>query len=253
MKGGKEGCNITQVTSVKNQKDGGEHKYLIRNLLQPQSGLLLAADARQIQFRIFVHYSGNEKLIETYRANPDTDYHDIVVDMVKQFMPSAERPRVKILNLALLFGAGGKQTADLMEMPRADADAFTKVYHRAFPDVRRMTKAAEQLAKSRGYVKTLSGRRIRFPKGEFTYKALNAAIQGSEADLIKMKSVELHRERKRTGFKMHIINHDEFVGTIQDAEGAERVKMLLMEPSRPDLRVPITWSIKLGPSWGEVK
>jgi DNA polymerase I-like protein with 3'-5' exonuclease and polymerase domains len=106
-------------------------------------------------------------------------------------------------------------------------------------------------AEHRGYVKTILGRRSRFPDKKRIHKALNCIVQGSSTgDYMKMKLVELHRERKRTGFVMRAPVHDEVIGDVPDQESAKMVTEILDRQSL-DLRVPILWETVTGSHWGE--
>ena len=128
--------------------------------------------------------------------------------------------------------------------------------------VKKLLKVASELAEKRGYVRTILGRRSRFIKGcrcpacvingFRPYKALNGAIQGSAADVMKRKICDLHAERKYTGFKMRFTVHDQVVGDVPDKAAARRVDEVLNRQAYP-LRVPILWETSIGPSWAKVK
>jgi DNA polymerase-1 len=98
----------------------------------------------------------------------------------------------------------------------------------------------------------MMGRRARFPDREFTYKALNRVIQGSAADEMKLKLVELHRNRKETGFKLRFTVHDEVNGDVPDKAAKDRVQAILNERLLPT-RVPLLWSVATGANWLEAK
>jgi DNA polymerase I len=104
----------------------------------------------------------------------------------------------------------------------------------------------------RGFVKTLLGRRSTFPNNYRSHKAFNAVDQGTSADIMKWKIVELHRQRKYTQFKMRFVVHDEFDGDIPDIEHAKRVREVLDAQTFPvPVRVPILWDVSLGKNWAE--
>jgi DNA polymerase-1 len=135
-------------------------------------------------------------------------------------------------------------------VPRAKANEFIAAYDTAFPDVLRMLSTASSTARDRGYVKTLLGRRSRFPDRQNLHKALNSVIQGSAADLMKMKLVELYRERRALGLTLRMTVHDEVCGDVPDLEAARMVGELLNRQSIP-LRVPILWEGNTGANWKE--
>ena len=143
-------------------------------------------------------------------------------------------------------------------------------YRRAHPEASALLDKAAHLAKSscdeyckkgdalhrqyehRGYIKTLDGRRSRFPTNYKTYVALNRCLQGSGASIMKRKLVELHAERKHTGFVMRITNHDAVLGDATMPETAGKVAAILDRQSYP-LKVPIIWQVGTGRSWADCK
>jgi DNA polymerase I-like protein with 3'-5' exonuclease and polymerase domains len=158
------------------------------------------------------------------------------------------------------------------------AKEVQEIYDRLMPEVAELQARASHLAKSkcdedcrkggrhakllarlhreyehRGYIRTVAGRRSRFPSNWKTFRALNRVIQGSAADVMKQKLVELHRERKRTGFLMRMTVHDEVGGDAQTPETATMVSEILNQQSFPELKVPIRWSVKTGANWAEAK
>ncbi len=141
------------------------------------------------------------------------------------------------------------EVADLLERasfiakPECDEDCFDKMTGRKT----RLHDTEEH----RGYVRTVLGRRSRFPKGQRLHKAFNSIDQGSAADIMKRKIVELHAERKWTGLTMRYTVHDEVDGDVGDAESARRVGEVLNRQSFPEIRVPILWEVSTGKNWKE--
>jgi len=160
----------------------------------------------------------------------------------------------------------------------APAKAIQRIYEQVMPEVDHLQARASHLAKSvcdqdckkqgkhadrirqlhadlphRGYVRTLLGRRSRFPKNWKTYKALNRVIQGSAADVMKRKLVELHAERRTTGFLMRLTIHDSVAGDAQEPETLARVSEILNRQSFSQLKVPILWECAEGATWAEAK
>jgi DNA polymerase-1 len=123
-----------------------------------------------------------------------------------------------------------------------------EIYARVLPEVGQMLKRSTMAAETLGYVTTILGRRARFT-GKF-YKALNSRIQGSAADIMKLKLIALHQERTRTGFVMRCTVHDEVDGDAPDAACVGAVQDILNRQAVP-LRVPILWDVSTGPTWGQ--
>lgn len=108
------------------------------------------------------------------------------------------------------------------------------------------------VANNRGFVKTLLGRRARFPNGERLHSALNRVIQGSAADILKKKLKQVYDLRHKLNFKMRFTVHDELDGDIDSQEDADKIKAVLEEPIEEfKIRVPLIWETEVGPSWGD--
>jgi DNA polymerase I-like protein with 3'-5' exonuclease and polymerase domains len=105
----------------------------------------------------------------------------------------------------------------------------------------------------RGYVRTITGRRSRFPDNYKVYRALNRVISGTAADINKRKLVELHKARKQTGFLMRATVHDEVFGDSQADHTLKAVDEILNHQSFPELKVPIIWECNEGANWAESK
>lgn len=246
--------NIQQVAAVKKQiKKMGHDRYLVRALYVPPKGEWLAAeDAKQIEYRLFAHYSGAPKVLAAYAADPETDFHDFVMSMVQRVRPDITRERTKDTNFAKIYGAGRGKIALMLNLPRTESDRFVTAYDKEFPEAETTLKKAAKIAAERGYVRTYIGRRMRFKDKKRLHKALNGVIQGTAADVMKQKIVELHRERKYTNYTMRLTVHDESVGSIPDPECLKRVSEVLGVQSFP-FKVPILWDAKVGRNWKECK
>lgn len=113
-----------------------------------------------------------------------------------------------------------------------------------------MLKAAENVASTRGFVKTLSGRRIRFHDKNTTYKAAGLVFQGSSADLGKKKLVELDNAFKNTGSELILMIHDEFCILSEDGNVEKDMKMVKeIVEDIPELRIPIRSDVQAAENW----
>jgi DNA polymerase I-like protein with 3'-5' exonuclease and polymerase domains len=248
-----EGCNPQQVFSVERQQELHGDRFLIRELFEaPPGTLFLRADAKQIEYRVFVHMSRSERLIQSYRDDPEVDFHDIAGEMIRPFRPDFKRKRIKITNFAKLFGAGTSRIAEMFGCSQQEAEEFIGIYDRALPETRTTLRLAMDIAQERGFVRTILGRRTRFPNRQRLHKALNGAVSGTAADLNKLKVVHLHKERMRLGLTLRCTIHDEFVGDVPDLEAARLVSQVLAHQELP-LSVPILWDMKTGRNWAECK
>lgn len=276
------GVNIQQVAKVTKQRtsfgfdeDDDSHDdeiYIIRRLMLPDEGSQwLAADAMQIEYRLFAHEGASPKVIEAYRQNPQMSFHKFMHGVIREFQPSFTYGQQKDLNFAKIYAAGLIKMAIMLKFITAEdgerlrkekasrnhpmlakALEIDRIYNRECPEVAPLLEKASSLAKHRGYIKTLTGRRMRFPEGYRLHKALNGRIQGSAADINKQKLVELHNARKTTGFKMRFTVHDEVDGDTPGPECTRMVDEILNRQSFP-LRVPILWETSVGPNWGQTE
>jgi hypothetical protein len=126
-----------------------------------------------------------------------------------------------------------------------------EIYERAIPEIKPLSRRATMLAKERGFVKDCLGRRATFPGGFGAHAALNAVIQPSAEEIMKMKMVEVHRERKRLGLVPRMTVHDAWVGDCPSIESTRGLGVILNHQSFK-FKVPITWSVKWGKNWAAV-
>lgn len=255
--------------------------YPVRQLHIPLPGhKFLSADAAQIEYRIFGSYTKSKRILDAYREKPDLSFHKMIHAMLRDLSSEITYRRTKDLNFAQIYGAGLPKTALMMgfitQQQFAELNAIEDwrmrnghaylttakevkaIYDRELPEAAELLKQAKKLAENRGYVCTLMGRRIRFPyftdnqgrkRRDRTHKGLNGVIQGGAADINKTKLVELHAERKSTGFIMRFTVHDEVDGCAPNDECARKVDEILNRQSFPELSIPILWETGTGDNW----
>lgn len=265
------GVNIQQVMKPEKQAALYGPDFTVRQLFRPESGLYLSADAMQIEYRIFAHHASTPSVMAAYEEDPYLSFHKLVWEMVKKHKPEIRYRQQKDLNFAKIYGAGAVKMAMMLEFITVEegerlyrqkarwdhpslrtTKEVNEIYNRMLPEVEPLLHRASDLARSRGYVRTLLGRRMRFPGQQRLHKALNGVIQGTAADIMKLKLVELHRERNYTGFRLRFTVHDEVDGDIPDKQSALRVKEVLQAQSVP-LKIPILWEVGIGTNWAAVE
>jgi DNA polymerase-1 len=255
------GVNVQQVFHPENQeKKFGAREFIIRELFVPGSGLWVSADAAQIEYRLFAGLAGNPEVLAAYAKDPETDFHQIVTDIVRATaLPDATRKHIKNVNFAKVYGAGLTKIASMLGVSDSEAKAFIEAYDSEFPEVPGLIGDVSNQVRRRarleglGYVRTLLGRRRRYPGLERLHSGLNAHIQGTAADINKIKLRQVYDARKDLEILMRFTVHDELDGDIPSAEHAARLRDLLNEPALPNLRVPIRWSTGVGPNWADVE
>jgi DNA polymerase I-like protein with 3'-5' exonuclease and polymerase domains len=282
-----------------------EIKKMIRGLCLPLEGEdWYSIDYSQIEYRMFAHYAGDAQLRQAY-AQDGADFHAVVGDMLGGGLP---RKVVKNFNFMLLYGGGKRKLAEMLRdnlspeevdvvlddalarlshTSRKNGDVYTDtaeavyaLYLQDFPAARRLADSATARAAERGYIKTILGRRARFPmwesrewsdnSGELpkdaaiakwgargirrsrTHKALNALLQGSAADMLKRAMLDIHQD-------MGIIPlntvHDELCWSFppgkQGEELAREVKRLMEVAIL--LKIPVVADVERGPDWGDLQ
>lgn len=242
--------NIQAVMDVENQEERYGPGYVIRELFIPESGRFLAADAAQIEYRLFANYAAPPRILAEYEKDPRISFHEVVWDMVKKINPDIKYKALKNLNFAKLYGAGLARIAKMIKLPRRESDGFVFAYDTLFPEMAQLLNRAQERAEKVGYVRTILGRRARFRDKKKYHAAVNNVIQGTAAEIMKKKLVELFRKRKELCFKMRFTVHDEVCGDIPDEEHAKKVGALLDVQSF-DFKVPILWDVKTGRNWAE--
>jgi DNA polymerase I-like protein with 3'-5' exonuclease and polymerase domains len=166
----------------------------------------------------------------------------------EQGMKWADRPvHREILPDGTIREWKGKNNDPLLDSARA----VEEIYKRELPEAQALIDYASKLAGERGYVRTAMGRRIRFFNGQRLHKALNGVIQGTAADIMKLKLVRLHEVRKEHGLVMRHTEHDETNNGVPDAEMARRLHAILNEQEFPQMKVPIVWESSTGANWKE--
>lgn len=268
---------------------GGLCDLFPRQLYVPASGDYLEADAAQIEYRLFAHFAENPTVLQAYKDDPWLSFHRQSWGMMKQYKPDMLYSHQKNFNFAKQYGAKSVKLGMMMGFitdkegqwirdnkawndPRLKTiHEIERAYKQMMPEGDALLDKAAHLAKSecdeycrrgdalhrkykhRGYVKTILGRRSRFPNNWKTYIGLNRVLQGSGAEVVKKKAVELHRERKHTGLLMRMTIHDAFTGDAQMPETKQRVSELLNQQSFPALKIPILWNVGTGKTWAAAK
>jgi DNA polymerase-1 len=275
------GSSPHQVMKPSKQRKATGPKWILRELVVPgkRDGLLASADAMQIEYRIFASYSGSRALREAYARNPMLQFHEETRKMIAAHKPDVGYDEAKTINFLTIYGGGlAKLALQLGNVTRAQFAALYRehpmdpasglwgppkdhpllastlaikaAYDRALPEVKPLSRRAQDLAKERGFVKDVLGRRATFPGGDGAHAALNAVIQPSAAEVMKQKMVEVHAERRRLGLTPRMTIHDEWLGGCASAESARGLAEILNRQSFERFRgVPILWDVKAGKNW----
>jgi DNA polymerase I-like protein with 3'-5' exonuclease and polymerase domains len=249
---------------------------LVRGLFLPEEGQLWAAnDFSSQEPRLLVHYAtlldlpGAEKMAQAYRDDPNTDFHQMVADMA-----GIKRKAAKTIGLGLMYGMGKQKLANSLELPLDEASELIATFHQKVPFLRGTVDAVMKRIEhpaSGGAIRTLLGRKCRFPlwepvewgvnkalpyeqaiieygrriKRAGTYKGLNRLIQGSAADQTKAGMVAL----AKAGFDIRLQVHDEIALSVRSRDEAVEASRIMANAVA--LEVPSRVDVEVGPSWGE--
>ncbi|QUI93965.1 DNA polymerase I [Prevotella denticola] len=238
----------------------------IRKCFIPEDGcLFFSADYSQIELRIMAHLSGDENMMEAFREGHDIHrataakiWHE---DIDK--VTDAQRKKAKQANFGIIYGITTYGLAQRMGIPNGEARELIQDYFHTFPKVKAYMEQAKETARAKGYAETLFHRRRYLPdinsrnatvRGFAERNAINAPIQGTEADIIKVAMVRIWKRFKEEGIrsKMILQVHDELNFSVYPEE-REQVERIVIEEMQNacQLNVPLTADAGWGCNWLE--
>lgn len=267
---------------------------MVRGLFIPDEGhhAWRKYDYSQIEYRFLIHFAvgpGSEDVRRRFNANPDTDYHEMALDLVAPqagwdistpALRKKHRKPVKNINFGLIYGMGVDKLSGDLGLTRQEGKALFAAYHKGVPFAKATMDAASAEAQRTGVITTMLGRKSRFDLWEpmgygedsvalpyerairtygqvrraYTHKALNRRLQGSAADMMKMAMWRCWEDGvfDATGVPRLTV-HDEldFSDPGGKAEAFREMKHILEHAL--ELRIPIRADGEIGPDWGHVK
>ncbi len=244
----------------------GEDGKEIRRCFVPEEGcLFFSADYSQIELRVMAHLSGDENMIEAFREGHDIHaataakiYRKTIDEVTRD-----ERTKAKRANFGIIYGITVFGLAERLDISRDEAKALIDGYFETFPRVRDYMEQAKQTAREKGYAETLFHRRRYLPditsrnatvRNFAERNAINAPIQGSAADIIKIAMARIHRRFAEEGLrsKMILQVHDELNFSVlpEEKERVEQIVLTEMQGAYP-LSVPLVADSGWGANWLE--
>ncbi len=225
--------------------------------------VIVSADYSQIELRIMAHLSGDERLLAAFRA--DADIHRATAAEVLGLDPEQVTPEqrrmAKAVNFGLIYGMSAYGLAAQLGIERSAAQHYIDRYFARYPGVARYMETTREQARQRGYVETLFGRRLYLPemnsgnparRSAAERAAINAPMQGTAADLIKLAMLAVQGWLDAEGLRSRLIMqvHDELVLEVAEDE-LERVRARLPELmcGVAELAVPLKADVGVGPNW----
>lgn len=226
---------------------------------------LMSADYSQIELRIMAHLSGDEGLLKAFLAGEDVHRATAseVFGMPLDQVSSEQRRYAKVINFGLIYGMSAFGLARNLDIERGVAKNYIDQYFARYPGVARYMDDIRATAKAKGYVETVFGRRLWLPeisspngprRQAAERAAINAPMQGTAADLIKLAMIQVQAEIEARGLASRLLLqvHDELVLEVPQAE-IELMRGLLPEKMEQvaKLRVPLIVQVGVGNNWDE--
>ncbi len=250
-----------QNIPIRNE-DGKE----IRKAFIPEPGCeFFSADYSQIELRIMAHLSGDENLIEAFRSGEDIHaataakiYHLPIEEVTRE-----QRSRAKTANFGIIYGISVFGLAERMNVSRSEAKELIENYFETYSGVKRYMDESIQVAREKGYIETILHRKRYLPdinshnsvvRGYAERNAINAPIQGSAADIIKIAMIEIYRRFREENLRSTMILqvHDELNFSVypEEKEQVQRIVIEAME-SAYAMQVPLRADFGWGVNWLE--
>jgi DNA polymerase-1 len=240
-------------------------KEIRKAFIPDADSVFLSADYSQIELRIMAHLSGDANMLAAF--NSGLDIHTATAANIYKIplseVTSDMRRKAKTANFGIIYGISVFGLSDRLGIPRAEAKELIDGYFETYPEVKKYMDASIQRAKEMGYVETLFGRKRFLPdinsqnsivRGFAERNAINAPIQGTAADIIKIAMVHIQKrlENENLQAKMTMQVHDELNFTVPNAE-IENVRNVVVEEMENaiQLRVPLIADCGIGTNWLE--
>ncbi len=241
---------------------------LIRKVFIPEEGYVFVdADYSQIELRVLAHCSGDKNLIEAYKE--EEDIHRITASQVFHVpfeeVTSQQRRNAKAVNFGIVYGISSFGLSQDLSITRKEAAQYIEDYFKTYPGIKVFLDDTVKHAKEMGYVVTLFGRRRPVPElssSNFMQRsfgervAMNAPIQGTAADIIKIAMIGVHKRLKEKQMKSRLVLqvHDELLIEAYGPELFEVKEILKEEMERAvSLDVPLEIDMHTGENWYEAK
>ncbi|MEJ2484857.1 MAG: DNA polymerase I [Anaerolineales bacterium] len=230
--------------------------------------LLLGVDYSQVELRIVAHMADDKAMIDAFLA--DQDIHATtaaaVYDVPLDAVDSAQRRHAKAINFGLIYGMSPFGLTRSTDLTLAEAENFVSAYFRRFPGVRQFLDQLRRQAQEMEYVETLLGRRRYFPglgtqsnqlvRNRQLREAINAPIQGTAADIMKVAMLDVAEALKSSGLKAKMLLqvHDELVLECPEPELNETAQLVMDKMSNAyALKVPLKTEARAGVNWGKMR
>ena len=240
-----------------------EGRRIREAFIAPQGSHIVSADYSQIELRIMAHLSQDAGMLEAFANNEDIHRATAaeIFGVERENVDNEQRRYAKVINFGLIYGMSAFGLAQNLNIERSAAASYIERYFARYPGVKAYMENTRQVAKKQGYVETYFGRRLWVPeinsanvqrRNGAERAAINAPMQGTAADLIKLAMIAVDKWLKETGLKTKLIMqvHDELVLEVPDNE-LELVKQKLPDLMQnvAKLSVPLLAEVGVGSNW----
>ena len=237
--------------------------------MAPPGWTLVSADYSQVELRVLAHVAQETLLIDAFQH--DLDIHAVTASKLfgvpVEQVDRSQRGLGKTINFATIYGSSAFGISSRTDLTHEQARQFLDQYFKTYPRIRAYIDDTIAGARSNGYVQTLLGRKRFFPellnpklpmnqRGAVERAAINAPIQGTAADIMKIAMIRLHERLRRGGFQARMLLqvHDELVLEAPAAEVAEVAELTreVMQAAYT-LAVPLKVDVEVGPNWRDLE
>ncbi len=238
-------------------------RQIRKAFVAPEGRVLLAADYSQIELRLMAHFSQDEALVHAFNHGQDVHRRTAaeVLGIAFDDVTHDQRRQAKAVNFGLLYGMSEFGLTRQLGFTRQESQDYIKQYFHRYPGIYEYMQRTRQVALDQGFVETISGRRLYTPdidarnmmvrKGA-ERAAINAPLQGSAADIIKMAMIEVEKMLPKDQAKMLLQVHDELVFEVDESIADELApKLAEVMQSVVTLSVPLIVEVGKGMNWDE--
>lgn len=238
-------------------------RQIRKAFVAPEGRVLLAADYSQIELRLMAHFSQDDALLDAFRHGQDVHRRTAseVLNIPLDQVTNDQRRQAKAVNFGLLYGMSEFGLIRQLGFTREESQNYIKQYFHRYPGIYEYMQRTRQVALEQGFVETILGRRLYTPEIDARNMmirkaaeraAINAPLQGSAADIIKMAMIEVDKMLPKDQAKMLLQVHDELVFEV-DAEIADELAPQLAEVMQSvlEISVPLLVEVGKGKNWDE--